>query len=173
MYPSLDHSPVMPFYMCVEKRTQASSNNWRVALLIIVKSMNSSLWPFLPSVLVNILCWTSNNVIVSFWFKSLTVLILTKNSNCSGIGGLDPGVVASAILKGVKAATSTTPLYSLTKIRLVLIKIKVFLAFKEEATQTFSTAVINRGDGNSYLFLWLLESEFSHFIGNVPLIFNF
>ncbi|XP_030287686.1 protein mono-ADP-ribosyltransferase PARP14-like [Sparus aurata] len=63
---------------------------------------------------------------------------------CAGAGGLDPGVVAGAILRGVKAATSSTSLYSLTNIRLVLIKINVFLAFKEEATQMFPTAVINR-----------------------------
>eukprot|EP00064_Thunnus_orientalis_P011424 superscaffoldBa00001651_g11455 len=62
---------------------------------------------------------------------------------CAGAGRLDPGVVASAILQGVQVATSST-LYSLTKIRLVLIKINVFLAFKEEAMQMFSAAVINR-----------------------------
>ena len=63
----------------------------------------------------------------------------------AGAGGLDPGVVASAILRGVKAATSSASLYYITNIRLVLIKINVFLAFKEEATQMFPTAVINRG----------------------------
>ncbi|XP_027143801.1 poly [ADP-ribose] polymerase 14 isoform X4 [Larimichthys crocea] len=63
---------------------------------------------------------------------------------CAGAGGLDPGVVASAILRGVKTATSTTSLNFLTDIHLVLIKINVFLAFKEEAMQMFSTAVINR-----------------------------
>ncbi|XP_078132752.1 protein mono-ADP-ribosyltransferase PARP14-like [Sander vitreus] len=63
---------------------------------------------------------------------------------CAGAGGLDPGVVASAILQGIKAATSSTPLYFLTDIRLVLIKINVFLTFKDEAMQMFSTAVINR-----------------------------
>ncbi|XP_032400417.1 protein mono-ADP-ribosyltransferase PARP14 isoform X2 [Etheostoma spectabile] len=63
---------------------------------------------------------------------------------CAGAGGLDPGVVASAILQGIKAATSSTPLYCLTDIRLVLIKINVFLAFKDEAKKMFSTAVINR-----------------------------
>ncbi|XP_038587306.1 protein mono-ADP-ribosyltransferase PARP14 isoform X2 [Micropterus salmoides] len=62
----------------------------------------------------------------------------------AGIGGLDPGVVAGAILRGVKTATSSTPLYCLTNIHLVLIKIKVFLKFKEEAMQMFPTAGINR-----------------------------
>ncbi|XP_038587302.1 protein mono-ADP-ribosyltransferase PARP14-like [Micropterus salmoides] len=62
----------------------------------------------------------------------------------AGIGGLDPGVVAGAILRGVKTATSSTLLYCLTNIRLVLIKIKVFLKFKEEAMQMFPTAGINR-----------------------------
>lgn len=55
--------------------------------------------------------------------------------------------MAAAILRGVKAATSSTPLHSLTNIRLVLIKINVFLAFKEEAMRMFPTAVINRGEG--------------------------
>ncbi|KAE8279189.1 Poly [ADP-ribose] polymerase 14 [Larimichthys crocea] len=62
----------------------------------------------------------------------------------AGAGGLDPGVVASAILRGVKIATSTTSFNFLTDIHLVLFKINVFLAFKEEAMQMFSTAVINR-----------------------------
>ncbi|XP_037832645.1 protein mono-ADP-ribosyltransferase PARP14 isoform X2 [Kryptolebias marmoratus] len=59
---------------------------------------------------------------------------------CAGAGGLDPSVVAGAILRGIKAATSSR-LYSLTTIRLVLIKINVFLAFKNEATQMFNTVV--------------------------------
>ena len=66
--------------------------------------------------------------------------------SCAGAGGLDPGVVAGAILRGVKDATSSFGLNSLTDIRLVLLKINVFLAFKEEAMQMFSTAVINKGD---------------------------
>ncbi|XP_062300429.1 protein mono-ADP-ribosyltransferase PARP14-like [Scomber scombrus] len=75
----------------------------------------------------------------TFGFESVAIPAI-----CAGVGGLDPGVVAGAIFRGVKAATSSTPLYSLTKIRLVLIKINVFLAFKEEAMQMFATAVINR-----------------------------
>ncbi|CAK6978811.1 protein mono-ADP-ribosyltransferase PARP14-like [Scomber scombrus] len=74
----------------------------------------------------------------SIGFESMTIPAID-----AGVGGLDPGVVAGAILRGVKAATSST-LYRLTKIRLVLIKINVFLAFKEEAMQMFATAVINR-----------------------------
>ncbi|XP_053199088.1 protein mono-ADP-ribosyltransferase PARP14-like [Scomber japonicus] len=74
----------------------------------------------------------------TFGFESVAIPAI-----CAGVGGLDPGVVAGAILRGVKAASSST-LYSLTKIRLVLIKINVFLAFKEEAMQMFATAVINR-----------------------------
>ncbi|XP_036002228.1 protein mono-ADP-ribosyltransferase PARP14 [Fundulus heteroclitus] len=58
---------------------------------------------------------------------------------CAGAGGLDPGVVAGAILRGIKTATSSAALCTLTTIRLVLIKINVFLAFKEEATQMFPT----------------------------------
>ncbi|XP_033181608.1 protein mono-ADP-ribosyltransferase PARP14-like isoform X2 [Mastacembelus armatus] len=63
---------------------------------------------------------------------------------CAGLGGMDPGVVASAILRGVRTATSSTPLYCLTDIHLVLIKINVFLAFKEEAMQVFTTPAVNR-----------------------------
>ncbi|XP_054457974.1 protein mono-ADP-ribosyltransferase PARP14-like [Anoplopoma fimbria] len=74
----------------------------------------------------------------TFWFKSVAIPAI-----CAGVGGLDPGVVAGVILRGVKKATSST-LYGLTDIRIVLIKIGVFLAFKEEAMQIFSTAVINR-----------------------------
>ncbi|XP_014842233.1 PREDICTED: poly [ADP-ribose] polymerase 14-like [Poecilia mexicana] len=59
---------------------------------------------------------------------------------CAGAGGLDPAVVAGAILRGIQTATSSGPFYSLTSIRLVLIKINVFLAFKEEATQMFPTS---------------------------------
>ncbi|KAM9426844.1 protein mono-ADP-ribosyltransferase PARP14-like [Pholidichthys leucotaenia] len=63
---------------------------------------------------------------------------------CAGEGGLEPGVVAGAILQGIKAATTYTPLDNLTHIRVVLFKINVFLAFKEEAMQMFSTVVINK-----------------------------
>ncbi|XP_032439354.1 protein mono-ADP-ribosyltransferase PARP14-like isoform X3 [Xiphophorus hellerii] len=59
---------------------------------------------------------------------------------CAGAGGLAPAVVAGAILRGIKTATSSGPFYSLTSIRLVLIKINVFLAFQEEATQMFPTS---------------------------------
>ncbi|XP_059211394.1 protein mono-ADP-ribosyltransferase PARP15 [Centropristis striata] len=64
---------------------------------------------------------------------------------CAGAGRMDPGVVAGAILRGVKAATSSRPLYCLTDIRLVLIRINVFLAFKEEAMHMYPTAAINKG----------------------------
>ncbi|XP_047453540.1 protein mono-ADP-ribosyltransferase PARP14-like [Mugil cephalus] len=60
---------------------------------------------------------------------------------CAGVGGLDPGVVAGAILRGIKTATSSTSPH-LRNIRLVLIKINVFLAFKEEAMQAFATAAV-------------------------------
>ncbi|XP_022619854.1 poly [ADP-ribose] polymerase 14-like [Seriola dumerili] len=62
----------------------------------------------------------------------------------AGAGGLDPGVVADAILKGVKTATSTTPFHCLTDIRLILFKINVFLEFKEEALQKYPTTLFNR-----------------------------
>ncbi|KAM6894235.1 protein mono-ADP-ribosyltransferase PARP14 [Lycodopsis pacificus] len=75
----------------------------------------------------------------TFEYKSVAIPAI-----CAGVGGLDPGVVAGAILRGVMAATSSTPLQCLTNIRIVMIKIKVFLAFKEEAMQKFPTPVINR-----------------------------
>ncbi|KAI4808483.1 hypothetical protein KUCAC02_000540 [Chaenocephalus aceratus] len=75
----------------------------------------------------------------SLGFKSVAIPAI-----CAGAGGLDPGVVAGAVLRGVKDATSSSGLNSLTDIRLVLFKINVFLAFKEKAMQMFSTAVINK-----------------------------
>ncbi|KAJ4949537.1 hypothetical protein JOQ06_021048 [Pogonophryne albipinna] len=75
----------------------------------------------------------------SLGFKSVAIPAI-----CAGAGGLDPGVVAGAVLRGVKDATSSFGLNSLTDIRLVLFKINVFLAFKEKAMQMFSTAVINK-----------------------------
>ncbi|KAJ4949538.1 hypothetical protein JOQ06_021049 [Pogonophryne albipinna] len=75
----------------------------------------------------------------SFGFESVAIPAI-----CAGAGGLDPGVVARAVLRGVKDATSSFGLNSLTDIRLVLFKINVFLAFKEKAMQMFSTAVINK-----------------------------
>uniref|UniRef100_A0A3P8PQE7 Poly [ADP-ribose] polymerase n=1 Tax=Astatotilapia calliptera TaxID=8154 RepID=A0A3P8PQE7_ASTCA len=61
---------------------------------------------------------------------------------CAGAGGLNPAIVAGAILRGIKSSASI--MTSLTNIRLVLIKIDVFLTFKEEAMQMYSPAVINR-----------------------------
>nr|XP_012779965.3 poly [ADP-ribose] polymerase 14 [Maylandia zebra] len=61
---------------------------------------------------------------------------------CAGAGGLNPTIVAGAILQGIKASASS--MNSLTNIRLTLIKIDVFLAFKEKAMQMYSSAVINR-----------------------------
>ncbi|KAF3837179.1 hypothetical protein F7725_004643 [Dissostichus mawsoni] len=75
----------------------------------------------------------------SFRFESVAIPAIS-----AGAGGLDPCVVARAVLRGVKDATSSFGLNSLTDIRLVLLKINVFLAFKEEAMQMFSTAVINK-----------------------------
>uniref|UniRef100_H2LUQ0 Poly [ADP-ribose] polymerase n=1 Tax=Oryzias latipes TaxID=8090 RepID=H2LUQ0_ORYLA len=60
---------------------------------------------------------------------------------CAGAGGLDPGVVAGAVLRGIKTATSSRNLSKLTCIHLVLIRMKVFLVFKEEATQMFSSVI--------------------------------
>lgn len=81
----------------------------------------------------------------------------------TGTGGLDPGVVAGAILRGLKNATAL-PLNSLVKVRLVFLKIRVFLAFKEEATQMFSTAVINRGKKKNQInsFFFTFENSSHH-----------
>uniref|UniRef100_A0A669C4Q5 Poly [ADP-ribose] polymerase n=1 Tax=Oreochromis niloticus TaxID=8128 RepID=A0A669C4Q5_ORENI len=73
------------------------------------------------------------------WYKYSSVAI---PAICAGAGELDPAVVAGTILQGIKSSTSS--MNSLTDIRLVLIKIDVFLAFKEEAMQMYSPAVINR-----------------------------
>lgn len=93
--------------------------------------------------------------------QSVSVLIPPAQIQtvCAGAGGMDPGTVAGAIIRGVKTATSAAPLSRLTNIRLVLIKIDVFLAFKEEATQVFSTAVLRRGDGSFHSFLCLFFSN--------------
>ncbi len=104
---------------------------------------------------------------VNLQLKAVLVLILQVKIQtfCAGVGGLDPGVVAGAILQGIKAATSSSILYCLTDIHVVLIKINVFLAFKEKAMQMFSP-VINRGDSNffthlkAFFLLWLLEISF-------------
>ncbi|GLD53862.1 poly [ADP-ribose] [Lates japonicus] len=66
----------------------------------------------------------------TFGYKSVAIPAI-----CAGAGGLDCNVVAHAILRGIKTATSSTPLYCLSNIRLVLIKIKVFLAFKHQMMQ--------------------------------------
>ncbi|XP_053272661.1 protein mono-ADP-ribosyltransferase PARP14 [Pleuronectes platessa] len=63
---------------------------------------------------------------------------------CAGRGGMDAGVVAQAILRGVKTAASSTPLRCVTDIRLILIDNIVFLLFKEEALKVFSTDVVDR-----------------------------
>ncbi|XP_026208326.1 protein mono-ADP-ribosyltransferase PARP14-like [Anabas testudineus] len=63
---------------------------------------------------------------------------------CAGVGGLDPDVVAQAILRGIKTTTSSTPLHFVTNIRLVLNKINVFMAFKQQTTHMFPHAVISR-----------------------------
>ncbi|XP_030609406.1 protein mono-ADP-ribosyltransferase PARP14-like [Archocentrus centrarchus] len=73
------------------------------------------------------------------WYQYSSVAI---PAICAGAGRLDPVIVAGAILRGIKACRSS--INTLTDIRLILMKINVFLAFKEEAMQMFSPAVINR-----------------------------
>ncbi|XP_072232558.1 uncharacterized protein [Leuresthes tenuis] len=64
---------------------------------------------------------------------------------CAGVGGLDPALVAQTILRGVSTTASSGRLRSLANIRLVLIKIGVFLAFKQRAMQMFPSADISTG----------------------------
>ncbi|RVE60398.1 hypothetical protein OJAV_G00180600 [Oryzias javanicus] len=71
-----------------------------------------------------------------FGFESVAIPAI-----CAGAGGLDPGVVAGAVFRGIQTATSSWNLCKLTCIHLVVIKIKVFLEFKEEAMQMFSPVV--------------------------------
>uniref|UniRef100_UPI0009B3C6CB poly [ADP-ribose] polymerase 14-like isoform X1 n=1 Tax=Monopterus albus TaxID=43700 RepID=UPI0009B3C6CB len=68
----------------------------------------------------------------AFQYKSVAIPAI-----CAGTGGLDPGVVASAMLRGLNTAMSTTALHCLTNIRLVLININAFLVFKKQAMQLF------------------------------------
>ncbi|XP_005166412.1 protein mono-ADP-ribosyltransferase PARP14 [Danio rerio] len=56
---------------------------------------------------------------------------------CAGQGGLDPNVVAKSILEGVKEGVQGANLQYLRNIRIVLLKINVFLEFKEVALQVF------------------------------------
>ncbi|XP_062305384.1 uncharacterized protein LOC134009755 [Osmerus eperlanus] len=61
---------------------------------------------------------------------------------CAGKGGLDPELVADSILQGVKATASSTPLHHLKLVRLVLIKMDVFLAFRHSAEQPLPTETL-------------------------------
>uniref|UniRef100_A0A1A8B2Y3 Poly [ADP-ribose] polymerase n=1 Tax=Nothobranchius furzeri TaxID=105023 RepID=A0A1A8B2Y3_NOTFU len=56
----------------------------------------------------------------------------------AGAGGMDPVVVAGAILRGIKVGTSSTILHRLATIRLVLRNMDLFLTFKHQAMQMFS-----------------------------------
>ncbi|XP_051574797.1 protein mono-ADP-ribosyltransferase PARP15-like isoform X3 [Myxocyprinus asiaticus] len=57
---------------------------------------------------------------------------------CAGKGGMDPSVVAKSILQGVKdAVQGANPMY-LKTVRIILLKINVFLKFKAMAQQILS-----------------------------------
>ncbi|XP_016415475.1 uncharacterized protein LOC107745958 [Sinocyclocheilus rhinocerous] len=56
---------------------------------------------------------------------------------CAGQGGLDPNVVAKSILEGVKEGVQGANLQHLKNIRIILLKINVFLAFKSTSKQIF------------------------------------
>lgn len=74
------------------------------------------------------------NVCEAKGYKSVAIPAI-----CTGAGGMQPGVVAGALLRGIKNATTSNRLQKLRDIRVVLYKINVFLAFREEAKQMFST----------------------------------
>ncbi|XP_073764126.1 protein mono-ADP-ribosyltransferase PARP14 isoform X2 [Danio rerio] len=57
-----------------------------------------------------------------------------------GQGGLDPKVVAKSILEGVKEGVQGANLQYLKNIRIILLKINVFLAFKTVARQVFGAS---------------------------------
>ncbi|XP_050971715.1 protein mono-ADP-ribosyltransferase PARP14 isoform X2 [Labeo rohita] len=56
---------------------------------------------------------------------------------CAGQGGLDPSVVAKSILEGIKNGIQGVNLQHLKNIRIILLKINVFLKFKAVALQIF------------------------------------
>ncbi|ROK32553.1 Poly [ADP-ribose] polymerase 14 [Anabarilius grahami] len=56
---------------------------------------------------------------------------------CAGQGGLDPNVVAKSILEGVKDGVQGANLQYLKTIRIILLKMNVFLEFKVMAQQIF------------------------------------
>ncbi|XP_072543497.1 protein mono-ADP-ribosyltransferase PARP14-like [Salminus brasiliensis] len=58
---------------------------------------------------------------------------------CAGKGGLDARLIAQSILQGVKDATITANFRHLKSIRIVILKINVFLEFKAMAQQLFGT----------------------------------
>ncbi|XP_036452955.1 protein mono-ADP-ribosyltransferase PARP14-like [Colossoma macropomum] len=58
---------------------------------------------------------------------------------CAGKGGLEARLVAQSILQGVKDAVRGANFRYLKTIRIVILKINVFLAFKEVALQLFGT----------------------------------
>ncbi|KAL2079253.1 hypothetical protein ACEWY4_024997 [Coilia grayii] len=61
---------------------------------------------------------------------------------CAGTGGVNPHVVADAILNGVNAAVSSCALHYLTTVRLVLFKIHVFQQFQAAARTIMGLPVV-------------------------------
>ncbi|MBN3316847.1 PAR14 polymerase, partial [Atractosteus spatula] len=59
---------------------------------------------------------------------------------CAGTGGLEPTEVAKSILDGISSAVQGGPLRYLTTVRLILLKMNVFQAFKLEVEQRFGKA---------------------------------
>ncbi|XP_052417064.1 protein mono-ADP-ribosyltransferase PARP14-like [Carassius gibelio] len=99
---------------------------------------------------------------------------------CAGQGGLDPCVVAKSILEGVKDGVQGANLQHLKSIRIVLLKINVFLAFKAMAKQIFGalaplapTSVITRGRSastrsRSHSLTSPVTSDFSSLMKSLP-----
>ncbi|XP_073693514.1 protein mono-ADP-ribosyltransferase PARP14-like [Garra rufa] len=59
---------------------------------------------------------------------------------CAGQGGLEPSVVAKSILEGVKESIQGANLQHLKNIRIILLKINVFLEFKAMALKIFGVS---------------------------------
>ncbi len=67
----------------------------------------------------------------------------------AGQGALDPSVVAKSILEGVKDGIQGANLRHLKNIRIILLKINVFLEFKAMALQIFGVSSLLTGEDKS------------------------
>ncbi len=67
----------------------------------------------------------------------------------AGQGALDPSVVAKSILEGVKDGIQGANLRHLKNIRIILLKINVFMEFKAMALQIFGVSSLLTGEDKS------------------------